>query len=450
MKKIFLLVLSFFLLSSFSGCFGGDDGENTGGISFDYEIIDFVRLKDFSPNEASNILITTSVVEYKNFLEYMEFYVADDGSSEPVSLESLIDQGNSKYTSEFFSQHDLIFIYTEDDRPVINTVTNVKYLSEKGELSVELAKTVPQSNSGGMKYSLILVSVPKTGYTSSSFTVTRFVQTSPDNEQNLYTNISVVTRMTDGAIYTTSQLPDGTTENFIFSNCYEDEINVGDRIVSVYDTVYSDGKSYFFCDPLYFSKYQDGFDEILFESFLYLYPEEKNTVLKITSSINGIMSSSLPVYDNRWIVSASPDGSFTDSAGTEFSNLNWRGFLNKEFDFSSGYCVSGDDVSDFFYKKAEEFGLSENEKNDFVSYWTEKLEDNEYNLISFITDPFSSEVEYEFSPEPDTRIRIYTVALPLENPVEISAQQISSPTIRSGFVAVELGGIVFPDDLLSD
>ena len=144
------------------------------------------------------------------------------------------------------------------------------------------------------------------------------------------------------------------------------------------------------------------------------------------------MSSSLPVYDNRWIVSASPDGSFTDSAGTEFSNLNWRGFLNKEFDFSSGYCVSGDDVSDFFYKKAEEFGLSENEKNDFVSYWTEKLEDNEYNLISFITDPFSSEVEYEFSPEPDTRIRIYTVALPLENPVEISAQQISSPTIRSG------------------
>ena len=41
MKKIFLLVLSFFLLSSFSGCFGGDDGENTGGISFDYEIIDF-------------------------------------------------------------------------------------------------------------------------------------------------------------------------------------------------------------------------------------------------------------------------------------------------------------------------------------------------------------------------------------------------------------------------
>ena len=55
-----------------------------------------------------------------------------------------------------------------------------------------------------------------------------------------------------------------------------------------------------------------------------------------------------------------------------------------------------------------------------------------------------------FLPEPDTRIRIYTVALPLENPVEISAQQISSPTIRSGFVAVELGGIVFPDDLLSD
>lgn len=117
MKKIFLLVLSFSLLLSFSGCFGGDDGGNTGGISFDYEIIDFVRLKDFSPNEASNILITTSVVEYKNFLEYMEFYVADDGSSEPVSLESLIDQGNSKYTSEFFSQHDLIFIYTEDDRP---------------------------------------------------------------------------------------------------------------------------------------------------------------------------------------------------------------------------------------------------------------------------------------------------------------------------------------------
>ena len=61
MKKFLLILLACVMLFSLAGCLG-IDGNDSGSIDFDYEIIDFVRLKDFSPNEESNIVITTTVL----------------------------------------------------------------------------------------------------------------------------------------------------------------------------------------------------------------------------------------------------------------------------------------------------------------------------------------------------------------------------------------------------
>lgn len=173
MKKFLLILLAGVMLFSLAGCLGINENDS-GSIDFDYEIIDFVRLKDFSPNEESNIVITTSVLEYENFLDYMKFYMLSENgnTSDPGQI---IDPESKKYTADFFSSHDLVFIYTEDERNTINTVTDVKYSSGKGELSVELSKAVSQTSDNGPKYRLILVSVPKTGFTSSGFNVTKFV-----------------------------------------------------------------------------------------------------------------------------------------------------------------------------------------------------------------------------------------------------------------------------------
>lgn len=443
MKKTILILLSLCLIFSFSGCFGGEGGEDKSGIDFEYEIIDFVRLKNFSPNEESNILITTSVIEYNNFLEYMSFYVADE-KEKSVPIESLIDPEENKYTAEFFSDHDLVFIYTEDDRPVINTVTDVKYLSDKGEISIDLAKAVPQKT-GGAEYSLILVSVPKTGFSSSGFNVTKFVQITSDAKKTLYTNVAVITRITDGAIFAVSQYADGSTENFVFAARQDENIEVGDRVITAYDKVYSDGKSHVFCDPYYFEKYASELnDDIAFDSFLYLYPDKDNTVVTLSANIDGVMPKSEPAYDNGWTVSAYSDGHIVDSKGTEKKNISWRGFLNKEIDLSSGYCVKGSDTEAFFADKAAELGLNENETSDFVKYWTDRLSQNRYNFIRFYVDPFSTDVKYEISQTPQTSIRVFVFVIPSESFINTEPQQFSALPERAGFTVVDWGGAVLP------
>lgn len=449
MKKIFLLSLSAALLFVLSGCFGNGNEDNSGSLNFEYEVIDFVRLKDFSPNADSNVAVTTSVLEYENFLDYIKFYMSSE-SNTSSAVSNIIDPENNKYKSDFFSEHDLVFIYTEDERPSLNTVTDVKYLSESGELSIEIAKTVSQKPSDGTKYSLILVSVPKTGCSSSSFNVTKFVQTSAASKKEIYTNISVVTKLTDGAVYTASHLADGSSENFIFSARPEEDLKVGDRIISVSNAVYSDGKNQFFIDPLYFEKYTEDIDDLRFSSFLYFYPEEEKTSLKISVSMDGMMSKAFPSYENGWILSASSDGTFTDRSGETFDYLSWTGFLDKAYDLSCGYCIKGDEIQTFFTEKAKEFGLSEKESKDFVSYWTEKLKDNKYNFIAFSINSYAQTIKYEFSKEPDTIIRLFTVAVPLENYLEVEPQQFTLSAVqKTGFTVTEWSGVVLPHEVLS-
>ena len=81
MKKFLLILIAcVMMLFSLAGCLGIDENDS-GSIDFDYEIIDFVRLKDFSPNEESNIVITTTVLEYENFLDYMKFYMLSENGN---------------------------------------------------------------------------------------------------------------------------------------------------------------------------------------------------------------------------------------------------------------------------------------------------------------------------------------------------------------------------------
>ena len=451
MKKFLLILLACVMLFSLAGCLGIDENDS-GSIDFDYEIIDFVRLKDFSPNEESNIVITTTVLEYENFLDYMKFYMLSENGNTSTPGQ-IIDTESKKYTADFFSTHDLVFIYTEDERNTINTVTDVKYSSGKGELSVELSKAISQTSDNGPKYRLILVSVPKTGFTSSGFSVTKFVQTSSVAKNEVYTNISIVTGKTDGAIYSTVQLSDGSTERLIFDISYDDDLKVGDRIVTVCNTMYSDGKNNFYCDPVYFRKFSDKAENRLsFESYLYLYPAEDSSKVKISLKLDGMLFDSFPkMSSDSWEMTASDDGLLKDASGAEYGNLSWTGFLNAKYDLSTGYCISVGEVQSFFTEKAAEFGLSEAESKDFVSYWSKKLQTGPYYYISLASDPNSPEVTYEISEKSESASRLYVIAIPVEEPIELAVQKTVPLPLRAGtgLKISEWGGIVLPSDVFS-
>ena len=116
---------------------------------------------------------------------------------------------------------------------------------------------------------------------------------------------------------------------------------------------------------------------------IYLYPEEE-TQVSVTLDFDGELTSTYPAYGDGWTVDASPDGTLTNrSTGRQYYCLFWEGIGQTEYDFSTGFCVAGENTAAFLENALAELGLTEQEANEFIIYWLPKMEHNPYNLISF-------------------------------------------------------------------
>lgn len=172
---------------------------------------------------------------------------------------------------------------------------------------------------------------------------------------------------------------------------------------------------------------------------IYLYPEEK-TQVSVTLDFDGELTSTYPAYEDGWTVDASPDGTLTDPAtGRQYYCLFWEGLSPTEYDFSTGFCVAGENTAAFLEDALADLGLTEKEANEFIIYWLPKMEHNPYNLISFQTEAYTDSAALTIDPAPDTLIRVFMAWQGLDQPVEVEPQTLTAPD-RTGFTAVEWGG----------
>ena len=172
---------------------------------------------------------------------------------------------------------------------------------------------------------------------------------------------------------------------------------------------------------------------------LYLYPEEE-TEVTVTLDFDGTLTSTYPDYGDGWTVTARPSGTLTDPAtGREYYCLFWEGITEAEYDFSTGFCVAGEDTAAFLEDALDRLGLTEREADEFIIYWLPKLEGNPYNLLSFQTDAYTNSAALTIDPAPDTLIRVFLAWKGLDAPVEVEPQKLTAPE-RAGFTAVEWGG----------
>lgn len=178
-------------------------------------------------------------------------------------------------------------------------------------------------------------------------------------------------------------------------------------------------------------------DETL-KPVIYLYPEYPTDVT-VELTYAGTLTCSYPAYENGWTVSASPDGTLTDSRGTTYNYLYWEGVTNAEYDFSTGFCIPGEDTAEFLEEALAALGLNRREANEFIVYWLPLMESNAYNLISFQTDAYTELAALTVMPSPDTILRVFMAWKPLDEQTEITPQELVAPT-RDGFVLVEWGG----------
>ncbi len=171
---------------------------------------------------------------------------------------------------------------------------------------------------------------------------------------------------------------------------------------------------------------------------IYLYPEEE-TKVSVSLDYDGELTCTYPSYEDGWEVTAKPDGTLYDAKGKEYNYLYWEGLQSTEFDFSKGFVVAGEDTAAFLEDSLDKLGLTRKEANEFIVYWLPQLQENKWNLISFQGETYTHTAVLKINPKPDTIIRVFMAAKPLEEYREVEAQILTAPD-RKGFTVVEWGG----------
>ena len=175
---------------------------------------------------------------------------------------------------------------------------------------------------------------------------------------------------------------------------------------------------------------------------IYLYPES-DTEVSVELGLREIdkLSTTYPEYNERWVVSAKPNGLLTDkNTGRSHEYLFYEAKIHSIPGITEGFVVKGSESLDFLERVLNEYGLTEKEANDFIIYWLPYLEKNEYNLISFQNKWFDNIVDLRVEPKPDNVNRLFMVYESIEKPFEIEEPKIV-PFERDGFTVVEWGGM---------
>ena len=236
------------------------------------------------------------------------------------------------------------------------------------------------------------------------------------------------------------------------SNCEESICKQGRTITAISNGMegiveYINGE-YSYSDPYY---YEDPYDPYYpyteDKPVIYLYPENETDVEVRLKLNEGEMLCTYPdpVIEGEeyvWNMHALPDGTLYDADGTEYSYLFWEASSYTEPDFSQGFCVKGEDTAEFLRATLTEIGLTADEANEFIIYWLPKMQDNEYNLISFQAENYTESCPLEViaaDGEEADMLRVMMAWQAVDEYVEIEPQSFEGFE-RNGFSVVEWGG----------
>lgn len=174
---------------------------------------------------------------------------------------------------------------------------------------------------------------------------------------------------------------------------------------------------------------------------IYLYPTRRTEVSVKVKLRDGKFTHTDPLSPGgEWLVTAEPDGTLTDKAsGRTYDYIFWESDGETKYDWSEGYVVEGRNARGFLTDILPEMGLNKKETAEFIEYWLQRLEKNEYNLVTFQTKCYTDAVDMSISPRPDSVLRVFMAFKKLSGPASVKNPKIE-PFERNGFTVVEWGG----------
>ena len=194
--------------------------------------------------------------------------------------------------------------------------------------------------------------------------------------------------------------------------------------------------------------YVDPDDLTVDKPIIYLYPERTTDVSVRLGNVDQITTSYPEYSDGGWLVTASPNGHLTDKqTGRHLYSLYYESQPDNDFAVQNdGFVVSRDDTINFLEDKLSQLGLNEREAEEFIIYWLPRLQQSNYNYIRFATiDEINRTMPLNIQPQPDTVIRVMMTYKPLDEPFDVTEQQLPNKPVRSGFTVVEWGGTEITD-----
>jgi TonB-dependent SusC/RagA subfamily outer membrane receptor len=176
---------------------------------------------------------------------------------------------------------------------------------------------------------------------------------------------------------------------------------------------------------------------------IYLYPTDRAKI-SLKLDFKGKLQTTYPKYEDGWDLIGFPNGQIQDKKTKRYYNsLFWDGeqnFPKEHYNYSEGFEISKNYLTEFLIQKLELIGLNNNETNDFIQFWLPILEKNELNFIHFYVnedyDVFSKNI---LNPVPETSIRVFMEFHKIDAKNYIPEQSFKK-TIRKGFTLVEWGG----------
>jgi len=176
---------------------------------------------------------------------------------------------------------------------------------------------------------------------------------------------------------------------------------------------------------------------------IYLYPTQTEAVsVKLGNNIT--VEKSEPAYGNGWSVTADPNGTLTNADGKTFPYLYWDGNGASYATPMTGFVVARNNVEATLKSKLTQLGLNTKEISDFNDFWLPIVTKSPYALISFVPQAeWSKAAPLAISPAPQTVIRVFMDWKPLSAPISIAPQTLPPTPVRTGFTAVEWGGLLY-------
>lgn len=180
---------------------------------------------------------------------------------------------------------------------------------------------------------------------------------------------------------------------------------------------------------------------VFFKPLILLYPQQPIDVQVQLEYPPGLFAT-FPEYNNSlrgWSVLAHPDGTLYDkNTQQDTYGLFWEWYGYPDWDMSEGFVVRGSEIREFLYEKLTVIWLNTKEKSDFIMFWYPKLQNYKYIQITFAGKEYTERANLNITPKPDSLLRVFMVAKPLDSPVQLPEQKIEKFE-RKGFTVVEWG-----------